>query len=296
MNKIYESLQRFSSTIPENFANYMKHFPVNSQAAESIHQGLHTLVNESILKVDGLSIGVVATLGFGAHSSWINAFNMTLAGHVETGFSEIRRAIEFVCYAAKIKGSDERANSWMKQRSDPEAMKKFSGQFQIPSAYVNLKFEHLRPLLLTYDMANYYGAHGNLETMAGKIHSSPNPRFSYQSDKEIVIIVAPHMILTGYRILQSLIFIYEDITVKPASLKILMSYIEESIKKLRFDAASHHYNGEIPDHVRRFIQVDDQTDINEQFDKMILKDKQRKQKKPVINNDIDIDIDIEYMI
>ncbi|MFD1776995.1 hypothetical protein [Paenibacillus rhizophilus] len=277
--RIFESLDRFASLISENFNSFMKDFPLESQAAEAVHQGMYSLTNDSEYINESISTGVTATLVFGAHSSWINAFNMTVSGHIDTGFSELRRAVEFTCYAAKIKGSDKRAEDWMKQRSDPQAMRRFSGQFRIPTAYTNEKFKYLRPLLVTYDMANYYGAHGNLETMAGKIHTTDGLRFSYQADREIIYLVAPSCILSGYRILQSLDAILDNLVIRPQNFKSTKEYIEKSIRELRLDLANYRYQGRIPEDIRRFICMDDDTETNKMFDEMIEKERLRMEKR-----------------
>lgn len=276
--RIFESVNKFASIISENSNLFFESFPIESEATEAIHSGMVMLTSDSKLNNDNASVVTAATLGFAAHSSWLNSIIMTTAGHIDSGFSEIRRAIEFTCYAAKIKDSDARAYDWIKQRSDPAAMRRFSGQFQIPTAYTSDKYRFLRPLLTTYDIANYYGSHGNFETMLGKIHTEQGLKFSYVANQEIVYEVAPYIILSGYRIYQAFGIILEKITERPVNYSNTNKYIEGSVRKLRYDLADFKYIGRIPDPVKRNIAFDDGRNDDVLFYEMLERDKQRKSK------------------
>ncbi|WP_375103756.1 hypothetical protein ACDZ28_32610 [Paenibacillus sp. RS8] len=276
--EIFKSLQHFASLIPENLKEYKECFPKESNAAEAIHLAISILLNDSIFNSEDDSQITVGMLGFGVHSSWISSLNMVMAGHIDTGYSEIRRAIEFTCYAAKIINSKERASYWLKQRNDPEARSKFSGQFQIPNSYKNDNYKFLRALLMTYDTANYYGAHANLETMIGKIEVAEGSiKFRYQADKEIIYLAAPSFIMSGYRMLQALIIIFGDKVILPPNFKETMSYVQESIRELRLDLANSYYEGKIPDTVKKLILLDNDSETDKMFEEMIEKERLRKE-------------------
>jgi len=280
--KPFENLQSFASLITQNVAAYMDAFPIESQTAESIHQGIATLIYKHVrIDLEDIGFSTAVTLAFGAHSAWINAFNMTVAGYVDSGWSEIRRAIEFTCYASKVVNSEKRAKAWIRQRTDIESRKTFSGSCHIPMAYVDDKYSYLRELLVTYDMANYYGAHGNLETFAGKYrHNQDNELlFSYQADKSIICLNAGGMILNGYRILQAFKRILNSKLTEVKEFDTLMHYIDNTIINLRIQLAKDNYNGVVPKHIVQFILHDSKEETNRMFNEMIEREKNRKKKE-----------------
>jgi hypothetical protein len=279
--KNFENIQVFAELIPEHIKSYMNAFPKESQAAESVHQGIATLVfNHLIIDLDDVGYSTAATLSFGAHAAWINSFNMSVAGYIDTGWSEIRRAVEFICYASKVIDSKERAIAWVKQRTDKDARRTFSRTCQIPTAYTSNKYEYLRELLVTYDIANYYGAHANLETLGGKYRYTDEQGllFSYQADKELVCRVAPMMILNGYRILQALRVIFDKKLRDPKEFDELMKYIDKTIIDLRIELANNAYNNSIPDHIIQYIVKDNRDETNKMFEELLDREKARKEK------------------
>lgn len=276
--RIFESLDHFATLIPQNANSYRQSYPLESKAAEAVHQGIFSLINDSKFLNENISTMTTATLAFGAHSSWINAVNMTMAGHIDAGFSEIRRAIEFTCYASKVKNSDARAMDWIKQKNDPDAMKRFSGKFQIPTAYTNNKYRHLHALLVTYHLANYHGAHGNFESMLGKIQTTEGHKFSYQANQEMIIIVSPYIVLNGYRILQAFNIILSDLIEPPQNFNATMEYVDRSIRELRIELAEIRYEGNIPDIIRKGILMDDSKEDDKAFKEMIEKEQLRRNK------------------
>ena len=232
----------------------------------------------AVVDLDDIGFSTAVTLAFGAHSAWINAFNMTVAGYIDTGWSEVRRAGEFTCYASKVVNFQKRAQAWIKQRTDENARKLFSGTCQIPMAYTSDKYKFLRELLVAYDMANYYGAHGNLETLAGKYHyaEANGPMFSYQADREVVISVAGMMILNGYRILQSFRVILNDKLSKKDELDKLLKYVGKTIIEFRLDLAKVEYNNSIPDQITKYIIQDNRDETDKLFSELIEREKARK--------------------
>lgn len=78
-------------------------------------------------------------MGFGAHSAWIMSYILTSSGHLDSGWADIRRAIEFTCYATKVIDSKERALAWRQQKDDKEARALLSRTCSIPSGYVYQK-------------------------------------------------------------------------------------------------------------------------------------------------------------
>ncbi|OXS53991.1 hypothetical protein B1A99_27535 [Cohnella sp. CIP 111063] len=278
---IFESLRTFSMIIPKNTSAFMDAFPKESQAAEAVHQGIATLIyKHAQVDLEDTGYSTAVTLAFGAHSAWISSFNMTVAGYIDTGWSEIRRAVEFTCYASKVVNSEKRAINWIKQRTDPDARRSFSGECQIPTAYTSDKYKFLRELLVTYDMANYYGAHGNLETMAGKYrHVKDNELiFSYQADKDIIFVAAAMMILNGYRILQSFRLILEKKLAEPKKMDELLKYIDRTIIDLRMELAKENYSNSVPQHIVRHIYTDDKEETNRMFYELLEREKKRKQR------------------
>jgi hypothetical protein len=279
--KNFENLQVFAQLIPEHVKSYMDAFPMESQVVESVHQGIATLVfNHLVIDLEDIGFSTAATLAFGAHAAWINSFNLTVAGYIDSGWSEIRRAIEFTCYASKVIDSTDRAQAWIKQRTDKDARRTFSGSCQIPNAYTSEKYSFLRELLITYDIANYYGAHANLETLAGKYQYTDEggPLFAYQANKELVCEVAPMMILNGYRILQALRKIFEGRLREQLNFDVLMKYVDKTIIDLRVELAKVHFNNSVPNHIIQFIYQDNKDETNKMFEELLEREKSRKSK------------------
>lgn len=261
----------------------MKLFPFESQAVESVHQGITTLLFDQLV-IDQSDIGfsTAVTLSFGAHAAWINSFIMTVAGHIDSGWTDIRRAIEFTCYASKVINSKERAEAWMQQRTDSDARKIFSRCCRIPHAYTSTKYSYLRDLIVNYDIANYYGAHANLETLIGKYHNRNDSNketlnFTYQANKDLVYHVAPIMILNGYRILQALRIIFHNKLQDKVSYDRLMKYIDKSIIDLRIDLAKSNFNNKLPSHIAQYIYQDKKEETDKMFEEMLERENIKKQ-------------------
>lgn len=277
--KNFENLQEFADLIPQNVKAYMEAFVINSQTAEAVHQAIATLIyKHAKVDPDDTSAEIATALAFSAHSAWINAFNMSVAGYIDSGWSEIRRAVEFTCYAAKVINSEQRAKAWIKQRTDNDARKLFSGSCQIPEAYKSDKYKYLRELLITYDIANYYGAHGNFETMIGKLRSLEENTlcFSYQANKNIIEMVAGMMILNGYRILQALRIILDNKLSEKSDFDKLLEYVSKTIINFRVDMAKEKYNHSIPSNIISYIFQDSKAETERMFNEMLERENERK--------------------
>ena len=119
-------LTTFAATINQNFTEMMKHLAKLSAGAEAVHGGFQSLLTQEVAP-KGIPMATAHTMGWAAHSAWIDGFVLTGAGHLDTGFAAVRRAIEFTCYAAKVAKSKQRAQDWVNFATDPDARPVFRG-------------------------------------------------------------------------------------------------------------------------------------------------------------------------
>lgn len=257
--------------------SFSKAYPEISCAAEAVHQLIDAMLFKSFcLDPDDIAMGTAMLMAFGAHAGWIQGYILTSSGHSESGLANVRRSVEFTCYAAKVVNNKKRALDWMHHRKDKEARKRFIRECSIPFAYVNDKYSYLRPLLVLYDQSNYYGAHGNFETLIRKYWETKDYDilFSYQDRKETVPMATGLIVLIGYRILQSL-----EVSLRPSLDRVklvdLFDYVSQAVRDARLRLAQEEYDGHIPENVLRVIHTDDNSEIDLLFEEYLTREKFR---------------------
>lgn len=282
------SLSEFAKLIHENNKAFNLSFPKLSNAAEAVHQGGEAFSDCIKLSATNLKTYGAGLMFFGAHSAWMEAYVLSSAGNISTAWAAIRRAIEFSCYAFKVSSSQRRAEAWMKQRDDEKARSTFSSSCSIPLNYKNERYKLLRPLLVAYDIANYYGAHGNFESLIPNYsnRSDEELRFAYQSDKEYVPQIVGMIIILGYRILQVFREILNTVIFDYIKLDSVIKFVSDSVRDSRLDLLNRKYGKTIPDQIRRAIYLDDQSEIDRMFEEYIEKENKAKLKKAGVNRDI----------
>lgn len=286
----FESLSEFAAIIPENLKGFSTAFPKIVVAAEAVHQGFQSLLNQHVrLDPSNIPLGTAIMMGFGAHSAWINAYVLSASGHVDSGWADMRRAIEFGCYAAKVVRSKKRAEDWMNQRTDRKARIRFASSCAIPLCYKSQDYRSLRPLLVAYESANYYGAHGNFESLVHKYFGTKDGTMllSYQANREAIPRVTGLIILLGYRLLQVSKDILTPSIEEKSKLDSVMDFVCHTIREARLNLAEHDYQGFIPDHVLETIYKDEQEEIDRLFDELIEKESERKAQKQEITHSKD---------
>ena len=210
---------------------------------------------------------------FGSHHSWIHSYINTSIGFSDLGWMSLRRSIEFVCYLSKIKDSNKRAKLWMSKGENLKNRKEFSNVFSVPKKYFNDKYSYLRALLVLHDYASDYGTHANFEVLMNKYDvDEGNQKYivSFQDIKMNIDTSLGMVLLSGYRILQSIIRILES-EIHNSNL-FLKSFenASESIRKARLRIAEHEFNGNIPVEIVKIINSDNEEAIEEKY--QVLKD------------------------
>lgn len=84
-----------------NFRSLLNVRPVLATAAEAVHQGFQVYLSEDV-KANKQRFALAGAMGIAAHASWTDGIVLCAWGSGDTGFSALRRAIEFSCYAAKV--------------------------------------------------------------------------------------------------------------------------------------------------------------------------------------------------
>lgn len=257
-------------------------YPKLAEAAEAINQAMTSLLTEDVIvNVDDSRQYSAYLMAFGSHSCWITSYIMASSGHLDSGWSEIRRAIEFVCYASKVAGDKRRALAWIKQRTDIRSRKSFIASCSIPLNYTDEKYKFLRQLIIAYDIASYFGSHANLETLGHKYHGVEKDKIklTYQSDIEYSALDAGFIVLLGFRLLVAFRKILKPSLVNKKTIESVGEYVRMALISSRLDFASRKYGKEIPYNIVRFVYDDNQDEINEMFNKLIDDEVERKKIK-----------------
>lgn len=170
----HPSLNELREILNRNTEAVWEQLPQTHAAAEMVHQGFSTLIQEqyNFTKEHFLNQQVRIELLHAAWHDWALAYKLTSGGYKSAGLALFRRSIEYTAYAAKIGDNRKRAELWLDQVpasadiEDPErALERFKGQFRIPTSFANKKYAFLHALLGIYDYASDYGTHGNRFTM-----------------------------------------------------------------------------------------------------------------------------------
>lgn len=268
----FMTLNKFAEDMQTNFKAFNEAFPKLYNGAEVINQGLEMLLSEIDKNEDRFLVNFLSKMLFGTHLAWMNSYVLTSAGYKTTGLVEVRRAIEFCCYAAKIRDNKKRANLWADQRINKSAQREFSLQCSIPECYKAEKYKFLWPLILIHEEASYYGAHGNFESIIYNYTESHGKTiFHYQMNKEYVPNSVGAIIIIGLRLLQAYNYIFQKDTYfkKYSKFNDVLEFIENEVEKARIQLAYREYNGTIPKRIIKNIKTDNKEEVNKLFLEMI---------------------------
>lgn len=274
------SLSKIASLIPSHFDDFTGEYPKLTSSAEAVYQSFDSLLQQHVeLDASDVPTGAVVIMGFGTKSSWVEAYILAAAGHLSSSLADLRRAIEFSCYAMKVSTSKKRALNWIQQGSDLESRKRFARECSIPLCYEGEKYRALRELIVQYETANYYGAHGNMQTLIQRLKTNEQGlEFSYQVPKEERRGHALATILTGYRILQ----VFKDVLTphmkESKNFEKLMEYVSQQIRDARLAMAEIEFGGNVPDHVYRTVTLDSNPSMDLEFKKILAEARERKPK------------------
>jgi hypothetical protein len=274
------SLSARTSQIPRGFEEFSTAYPKLVGAAEAVFQTFDALLSQHVALDPGdICNEALVTMAFGAKSSWELAFIFSAAGHLPSGFSEVRRSIEFACFAAKVAQSKKRALDWINQGDDLEARKRFALSSAIPRCYESPKYRYLRQLMVMHDKANYFGAHGNLDTLALRFQATEKGFvFSYQTAVEERSQFSSALVLTGFRLLQAFNEILKPFLLHVQKFEPMMKYASQELREVRLGMAEAFNEGSIPPNIYKTICLDDQTEVDTMFEEMIESDRQRQGK------------------
>ena len=151
-NVFQNSLFKHAEWVKRNFDASNSRFSKTNLAAEMINNLLDQLYSQEFQAgQEKLCDASVKMMLFGTYQSWTYAYVLTSSGLSDIGLTLLRRAIEFVCYIAKIHQSDERARIWKDQIQNEDLQKEFKRSFRIPDTFFREKYRELRPLLICHD-------------------------------------------------------------------------------------------------------------------------------------------------
>jgi len=173
---INTSLYQHIDAIKTNSEALLRNFPELHLAIESVSDLFDQLFVEQFQQNGEPWSSSVHKMIFASHSSWLQGIIMSSAGFNETGLICVRRAIEYVCYSAKINNSNEKNIIWLDRGLNKNSDKLFSSKFSIPTKYFTPKYSSLKALLVWHDFASTFGAHGNFSTIVGKWDSATRDR------------------------------------------------------------------------------------------------------------------------
>lgn len=193
---------------------------------------------------------------------------MTFAGISEVGLTSLRRAIDFVCYIAKIKKSDKLAEIWLSKRVDQEKLKEFKGKFNIPKAFFNDKYGHLKSLLVFHEFASEFGVHGNYESLVMKMREDPTQfSMSFHDKKEDAIRSAGTVAVLGCEMIDALVFDLKEMIKNNSDFLDKISFLKQTAKNARIEIYKKE-TGKLPDNILAAINKDDKSIINQAFEEL----------------------------
>lgn len=259
--------------IQSNFQKTNANLPEIYQAAEFINSVFDRLITQSLVPEEGSRWQRCAFfMVFGSYQSWINSYIMTATGFNDIGLMSLRRAIEVVCYLAKIYNDDERAALWIEKGKDISKRKQFSNIFSVPQKYFSDKYKHLHHLLVLHDYASDYGSHGNFEVLIDKYKGSKdsgNVIVSLQSLREDISPTLGMIVLAAYKILQSITIVLKEKILDSEKFEQNFEALKYQIKLLRKTSAEKYFKGNIPHEIAISIQEDSNVAYDEYFRKLV---------------------------
>jgi hypothetical protein len=274
-NTIYQE----AAKIEEEFKEFNNTYTEINLAAEMVNVVFQQLKDELVSVEKPKWLWVSGLMVFGSYHSWLSAYIMMCAGYDSIGLMSLRRAIEFICYLSKIHESDERAEIWLSKWNDPEKERKFSLIFSIPQKYFTAKYEHLKELLVLHYLASDFGAHGNHAALISNYklaRDTGETSFTLLSNRKDRYSPVGEVLLTGYRILQSIEKLLKDNIEDYDKFSSLLKELAEMIRKARIGTAEIAYQGNIPREILDAIISDDRSGLDPYFEE--LKEKYSKKR------------------
>jgi len=273
-NNIFESsLYKHIETIRKNFDAVNTRFSKVHLAAEMVCNLLDQLFsNEYKTDHDKLSDVCVKMMLFGVYHSWTYSYILTAAAISDIGLISLRRAIEFTCYIAKTHKSDARAKIWRDQTSDSAAQKKFKSIYNVPQAYFNDKYHHLRELLVCHDVISTTATHANFDMIGPKWVASKNDlllNMSFQDRATDIPLMVGSTLTAGNVILESLIATLNDSLFYSEAFKESLNGLRIMFREARVELASDQYKNNLPNELIDMIQNGVKTgNMDEYFEKL----------------------------
>jgi hypothetical protein len=245
-----ETLSSYVASLEENFNLLRGRFQQTYLAAEQLYDLFVQLYTERVsAQKDVLWEREAVKMLFGAFSSWVQAFAMTSAGLGELGLTAIRRAIDFTCYTAKIKGSNDRADLWLCRNEDADTRKRFSREWH----------EH----------ASDFGVHGNFSTLVTKERNYGNPTalvMSFQDDPKNVPIYTGNTLMIGRLIVNAILIDLRELIRDPDQFRKRVGTFNEMLRMSRIEIADYQFNGAVPAEILGAINSGEYTALSPYFE------------------------------
>lgn len=279
---ILTTFSQYEHNFQLNRAEWASHLPKSAQAAEATNQAFQTFLQDDIrLPLQDLSGYALALLSFGAYSSWVDAHLQATSGQLPSAWADLRRAIEFTCYSAKVKGNEKRSKDWIDQKDDGEAQRRFSLQCSMPLCYSSEKYRNLRRLMVAQDWANYYGAHGGFETLLGsqKDFVENQVQFTHPANRiDIIVPVSGYIVILGLEILEVLTHFLKEFRQNPEAFSEMLKFAQDAMKAAKEEIFKAQFGSVVPDSVQRVFQHGNQEVIDDMFSELLDRARKRKSK------------------
>lgn len=273
-NNIFEnSIYKHIYTIRKNFDAVNIRFSKVHLAAEMLCNLLDQLFSKEYkADHDKLSDLCVKMMLFGVYHSWTYSYILTSAAISDIGLISLRRAIEFTCYIAKTHKSDDRAKIWRDQTSDSETQKKFKSIYNVPQAYLNDKYHHLRELLVCHDVISTTATHANFDMISPKWVASKDDlelNMSFQDRATDIPLMVGSTLTAGNVILESLIAILNDSLFYSEVFKVSLNSLRIMFREARVELANYKYKNNLPNELIDMIQNDIKTGNMDEYFKSL---------------------------
>lgn len=276
------TLFKLPEIIRENFSSLNLRFSKVYQAGEMINGLFDELLRREIeFKTGELWEKCSKMMVVGTYESWVFAYVLTGAGFSDIGLMALRRSIEFICYLSKICNSNERAQLWMNQLNQKDARIKFAGSFKIPDAYFKNKHEHLKYLLVAYDLASSYASHANFDMLSQKrveMKDINEIALSFTDKKTDVPRNLGYIMLNGSRLIAALLKIFDKSIKRNPNFINSIKNLEKMVKEARLEVANFKYNGNIPRDIVKGINDNDTSLMEKQYQELVSRLKAKKKK------------------
>lgn len=271
MKRINSSILKHLSAFQINTENVFKEFPNLYMAAEMSHDLFDQIFCEQFKPTPNEEwTHSVEQMIFGSHESWLLGLLNTTAGYNYNGITSIRRGIDYICYAYKIKKSSKNNLIWVKKNFDEHCAKEFTAKFSIPKAYFTSKYEMLRPLLIFHKFASNYGVHGNFSTLAGKTKYEENKPFvmSFHDPIDRIPKSTAVSIRIGYYMIKTIYEGFKESFVDAEKFSKQINILNEMINKVKKDILLFENSGILTHDDLMAIYNSDETFFVEEFEKL----------------------------